>query len=67
MSNLLIKWRPVLELWVDIHFLQIATAVLREQIQDDVIEYVLLDVRVFRKWGFRIRLYDTWVRRMEAR
>ena len=60
-----LPYRPMLDAWVDIGLLQIATAVWREAIWNDSTDYLYLEIRVLRKWGFRVRLYDTAMRRME--
>lgn len=60
-----LKWRPMLDCWLDIGLLQISTAVWREAIWNDCKDYLYLEIRVLRTWGFRIRLYDTAMRRME--
>ena len=60
-----LKYRPMLDAWVDIGILQIATAVWREAIWNDCTDYLYLEIRVLRKWGFRVRLYDTAMRRAE--
>ncbi len=59
------KWRPMFDAWIDIGILQVATAVWREAIWNDCTDYLFLEIRVLRKWGFRIRLYDTAQRRMD--
>lgn len=60
-----LKFRPMFEAWVDIWLLQVSTAVWRETIWNDCTDYLYLEIRVLRKWGFRVRLYDTAMRRME--
>lgn len=59
-------WRPLLDFWVDIYLLQIQTSIWREVWHQDHTEYLILEIRVLRKWGFRIRLYDTALRQMQA-
>lgn len=60
-----IRWRPLLDIWVDVYFVQVRTALFRENINFDSIEYLALQVTTVHKWGFKIRLYDTGIRRME--
>ena len=57
------KYRPMLDAWLDIGLLQISTAVWREAIYNDCTDYLYLEFRVLRKWGFRVRLYDPAMRR----
>lgn len=58
-------WKPLLDLWIDVWLLQVRTCVMCELLNCDAIEYLFLEFRVLRKWGFRVRLYDTGIRRME--
>ena len=59
------KYRPMLDAWLDIGLLQVGTAVWREAIWNDSTDYLYLEFSVLRKWGFRLRLYDTAMRRIE--
>lgn len=60
-----IRWRPLLDAWVDVGLLQIQTGIWRYQWHQDSIDYLILEIRLLRKWGFRLRLYDTGIRRIE--
>lgn len=60
-----LKWRPLLDCWCDIYLLQFQTAIWREAFYNDCTDYVYVEGRVLRKWGFRFRLYDTAMRRLE--
>lgn len=60
-----LRWRPLLDAWLDIGLLQIQTVVWRDAIWNDCTDYLILDIRLLRKWGFRVRLYDTAMRRMD--
>jgi hypothetical protein len=55
------KYRPMLDLHLDLGFLRVSTAVMRQTDYSMVIEFVALEFRVF-KWGFSFRLYDTMQR-----
>ena len=33
----------------------------------DSVEYLILEIKMLNKYGFRIRLYDTGIRRMQNR
>lgn len=57
-----LRWRPLLDFWIDIGLLQVSTALWREAIWNDSRDYLFLEVRLLRKWGFRVRLYDTAMR-----
>ena len=60
-----LRWRPLLDAWVDIGLLQVQTSVWREQFNFDGIDYMIVEVRILRKWGFRFCLYDTSMRRID--
>lgn len=60
-----LRWRPLLDAWLDVGLFQIQTGVWREQWHMDAVDYLILEVRLLRKWGFRFRLYDTAMRRTE--
>ena len=62
------NWRnylPYLDFWFDISWIQIRTALMREAINYDVFEYIVLKVTIFHKWGFDIRLYSPHHRRLD--
>jgi hypothetical protein len=58
-----VRWRPLLDAWIDVGLFQIQTAIWREQLYMDAFEYLIVEFRLLRKWGFRLRLYDTAERR----
>jgi len=59
----IMKWDwPLLDAWFDCGLLQVQTAVWRTAWHQDCRDYVILDVHILRKWGFRFRLYDTGMR-----
>ena len=58
---------PYLDAWFDCGLFQAQTAIWRTAWNTDCKEYVVLEFRVLRKWGFRIRLYDTGMRMMERK
>ena len=60
-----VRWRPLLDAWIDVGLFQIETGIWREQWHQDARDYLVLQVRILRRWGFRIRLYDTAIRSME--
>lgn len=60
-----LKWRPLLDVWIDVGLLQIQTSLWRDNLNFDGREYVIVDARLLRKWGFRFRLYDTAMRIMD--
>ncbi len=60
-----VKWRPLLDIWVDIGFLRMQTSIWRDHWSADATDYLFLEIRLLEKWGFRIRLYDTEIRSAE--
>lgn len=60
-----LRWRPLLDCWIDVYLFQLNTAVWRENWNSYSTDYLIVEGRVLRKWGFRFRLYDTAMRRME--
>ena len=48
---------PYLHLWLDVGFLEIGTQVLYYSLEDMTVRWVVLRVKVFRTWGFDVRLY----------
>jgi hypothetical protein len=56
---------PYLDAWFDCWLIQIQTAIWRTAWHSDCRDYVILDCRILRKWGFRFRLYDTGIRMFE--
>jgi hypothetical protein len=60
-----VRWRPLLDAWIDVGLFQIQTGVWREAWHNDCVDYLILEFRLLRKWGFRLRLYDTAMRKTE--
>ena len=56
---------PYLDFWLDCWLIQIKTSLWRTSWGTDTREYIVLDIRIFREWGFRIRLYETSMRLLE--
>ena len=56
---------PYLDAWFDCGLFQMQTAIWRTSWHSDCKDYVILEFRILRKWGFRIRLYETAMRIME--
>lgn len=61
-----IDW-PYLDVWFDCWLFQLQTAIWRTAWHIDCREYVILEFRILRKWGFRVRLYETGLRIAERR
>ena len=58
------KCRPLLDLRIEIPFIEARTGLMRDVWEEQITEYLLLHVRVW-KWRFTIRLYDTLVHAVE--
>ena len=59
--NALKRWKnylPYLDLWVDFGILQVRTDIMCKNIMNDTFEYLVISVRVMRKWGFEFKLYS---------
>jgi hypothetical protein len=54
-----LKWRPLLDAWVDVGLFQIETAIWREQYGSNTQDYIIVQFYLLRKWGFHFRLYQT--------
>lgn len=61
-----IDW-PYLDAWFDCGLFQIQTGLWRKSFNADCMEYTVLEFRILRKWGFRLRLYDTSMRIFERK
>lgn len=55
------KFRPILNLWIQLPYFEVRTALLNECMDSDSIEYVMLHVKIY-KWQFSLRLYNTMTR-----
>lgn len=62
-----LRWRPLLDLWVDVGLLQVSTNAMSRQVNMDAVLYLSLRITLLHKWGFHVRLYDTGLRQMENR
>lgn len=58
--------RPYLDFWLDLGFISVQTGVMRVQVNQDIREYVSASVVVFRRWGFRFRLYHNGLQLYQA-
>lgn len=58
---------PYIDAWLDCWLFQIQTALWRKSWHSDCMEYVVLEFRILRKWGFRLRLWDTSIRMFERK
>lgn len=64
----MMKWHwPYLDLWFDVGFLELRSIVQRECRECDLIDHVHLRVRIFRRWGFKFRLYTPGLVRWRIR
>ncbi len=61
-----IEW-PYLDAWIDIGWFQAHTALWRKAVYNDCMDYLVLEVRIARKWGFRFRLWDSYMRMFERK
>lgn len=52
------QWLPYLDLWLDIGLLQVQTELWNFDYQRMVHTRINLSVKLFRKWGFRFKLYS---------
>jgi hypothetical protein len=58
---------PYLDAWFDCWLFQVQTVLWRTRWDTDCRDYVILEFRILRKWGFRLRLYDTGMRIFERK
>ena len=59
------KFRPYVNIWIDLWFLQVGTAIMREAFEMDGREYISLQFTLFHKWGGKFRLYYTGLQMMQ--
>ena len=59
-----IRIRPILDFRLKIPFVEVVTRLLTDRYDMNIKEYVMLHVRLFDRWEFRFKLYNTYERRI---
>ena len=57
MLNRLKQLVPYVDIWIDLMWIQVATNIMVASRNTMTYEYLSLDFRFFKRWGFRWRLY----------